>query len=221
LKVPRELRFFSSQGKKNHRQERTLRPKRFQQRKLPMKTFSLFACALALVAVTASAQSPVGPGSVKLGKVQPEVVKTPEYNVTGGPQKRSKTGQWLEVEVEFETKPEDIDELTFKYTILVEKKLLDGEVTHVNIPKGRDHYSVIYVSPRTLEKLTGGKPLTGASIENVWVECSKQGQILDKASFRPGVPPNLPHLPGLVLTKDETPFAPLFYDRYEAIKKSR
>ena len=188
-----------------------------------MKTFSLFACALAALGLAASAQvgAVVGPGSVKLGKVQPEVVKTPEFNLSSGPQKRSRLGQWLEVEVEYETKPEDIDDLTFKFTILVEKKLLDGEVTHINIPKGRDHFSVMYVAPRTLEKLTGGKPLTGASIENVWVEVSKQGQILDKQSFRPGVPPNLPHLPGLVLNKDETPFAPLFYDRYEAIKKTR
>lgn len=186
-----------------------------------MKSFSLFACALAVASLTASAQTPVGPGSVKLGKVVVEVIKTPEYNITGGPQKRSKIGQWLEAEVEFETKPEDIDELTFKYTILFEKRLLDGEVTHIAIPKGRDHYSVVYVSPRAIEKLTGGKPLTAGSIENVWVEVSKQGQILDKASYRPGVPPNLPHLAGLVLNKDETPFAPLFYDRYEAIKKTR
>ena len=186
-----------------------------------MKTFSLFACALAAFGLCASAQTPVGPGAVKLGKVALEVVKTPEFNITGGPQKRSKAGQWLEVEVEFDTKPEDIDELTFKFTILVEKRLLDGEVTHINIPKGREHYSVMYVSPRSLEKLTGGKPLTGASIENVWVEVSKQGQILDKASHKPGVPPNLPHLTGMVLNKDETPFAPLFYDRYEAIKRTR
>jgi hypothetical protein len=53
------------------------------------------------------------------------------------------------------------------------------------------------------------------------VEVSKQGQVLDKASFKPGAPPNLPHLTGLLLNKDETPFGPLFYDRYEAIKKSR
>jgi hypothetical protein len=186
-----------------------------------MKTLSLLACALALTALSASAQVAIGPGSVKLGKAQPEVVKTPEYNVTGGPQKRSKIGNWLEVEVDFETKVDDIDELTFKYTILIEKKLLDGEVTHVNIPKGKDHYSVVYVSPRSLDKLTGGKALTGASIENVWVEVSRQGQLLDKTSFRPGVPPNLPHQAGMVLNKDETPFAPLFYDRYEAIKKTR
>jgi hypothetical protein len=192
-----------------------------RQRKPPMKTLSISLCAFVVMSLAASAQSLVGPGSVKLGKVQPAVVKTPEYNLTLGPTKRSKTGDWLEVEVEFETKPEDIDELTFKYTILIEKKLLDGEVTHINIPKGKDRFSVMYVSPRTIERLTGGRPLTSASIENVWVEVSKQGQVLDKVSYKPGAAPNLPHLTGMVLNKDETPFAPLFYDRYEAIKKSR
>jgi hypothetical protein len=186
-----------------------------------MKTFSLFACALAALAMSATAQTAVGPGSVKLGKVSPEVVKTPEFNLTSGPTKRSKVGQWLEVEVEYETKPEDIDELTFKFTILIEKKLLTGEVTYINIPKARDHYAVVYVAPRTLDKLTGGKPLTGASIENVWVDVLRQGQVLDKQSFRPGVVPNLQQIANLVLIKDETPFAPLYYDRYEAIKKTR
>ncbi len=186
-----------------------------------MKTFSLSAVVILALLGQASAQAPVGPGAVKLGKPQPAVIKTPDYTITGGPQKRSKVGQWLEVEVEFETKPEDIDDLTFKYTIMVEKKLLDGEVTHVNIPKGRDHFSVMYVAPRSLERLTGGKPLSPASIENVWVVVSKQGQVLDQASFKPAAVPNLPHLPGLVLNKMETPFAPLFFDRYEAIKTAR
>ena len=182
--------------------------------------FSL-ALSGALV-LNASAQAPaVGPGAVKLGKVDPAGIKSPEYQIVGGPQKRSKIGTWLEVEVEFETKVDDIDELTFNYTIMVEGKLVDGSVTHVNIPKGREHYSVVYLAPRTLERLTGGKPLSGASIQNVWVTVSRQGQILDQAPFKPGAIPNLPHLSGMVLNKSETPFAPLFYDRYEAIKTAR
>lgn len=185
-----------------------------------MKTLSVSLAALVALTISALAQMPqVGPGSIKIGKVLPAMVKTPEYNLTSGPTKRSRNRDWLEIEVEFETKPDDIDELTFKYTILVEKKLLDGEVTHVNIPS-KDHFSVMYIGPRTLEKLSGGKGVGPNSIENVWIEVSRQGQVLGKASFRPGNPPNLPHLTGLVLNKDETPFAPLFYDRYEAIKKS-
>jgi hypothetical protein len=170
---------------------------------------------------SAMAQTSLRPGDVKITKVLPSVVKTPEFQVTGGQNKRYKLGQWLEVEVEFETKPEDIEELTFRYTVLVEKKLLDGEVTHVNIPKGRDHYSVMYISPRSLEKLTDGKALSPASIENVWVEVSRSGQVLHKESLKPGLAPNLQHLAGMILNKSETPFAPLYFDRYEAIKHQR
>jgi hypothetical protein len=187
-----------------------------------MKLLPLSFAAVLALAVFVQAQTPVAPGSVKLGKVQPAVVKTPEFSLTSGPTKRSKLGDWLEVEIEYETKPEDIGELTFNYTIMIEKKLLVGTVTHINIPKGREHYSVVYVSPRTLLKLTGGRPLTGSSIENVWVTVESQGVKLDQpAAFKPGPIPNLPQLPGLVLNKDETPFAPLYYDRYEAIRKAR
>ena len=178
---------------------------------------------LAALAFTAHsfAQAPVGPGAIKLGKVQPAVVKTPEFNLTSGPQKRSKPADWLEIEVEYETKPDDIEELTFKFTVLLEKKLLDGEVTYINIAKGREHYAVVYVSPKAIEKLTGGKPLTAGSIDNVWVEVSKSGQVLGKESFKPTAIPGIPHVSGLVLRKDQTPFAPLFYDRYEEIKAAR
>ncbi len=186
-----------------------------------MKTLSLSLAAGLGLLLHASAQTMVAPGSVKLGKVQPAMQKTPEYNLTSGPQKRSKPADWLEVEVEYETKAEEIDELTFTYTIMIARKLVTGQVTHINIPKGQ-HFSVMYMAPRTLEKLNGGKALTGSSIENVWVTVERQGMKLAlPESFKPGAIPNLPQLTGLVLNKDETPFAPLFYDRYEPIKKTR
>jgi len=187
----------------------------------PMKTLSISFFALAAMALAASAQSLVGVGSVKLGKVTVEAPTSPEYQVTGGPTKRSKNEKWLEFEVEYETKPDEIDELTFKFTALIEKKLLTGEVTYANILQGKSHFAVMYVSPKGIGRLTGGKPLTGAGIENVWVEVSRQGLILDKANFKPGNPPNAQQVTGLVLKKDDTPFAPLFFDRYEAIKQQR
>jgi len=116
----------------------------------------------------------------------------------------------------------DIDELTFKYTLLIEGKLLDGEVTYVAIAKDKEHYAVMYVSPKAIKQLTGGKAITGGSIENVWVDVLRQGQKLDQtASFKPGAPKNVAHVNGFVLRKDQTPFAPLFYDRYEEIKTAR
>ena len=49
---------------------------------------------------------------------------------------------------------------------------------------------------------------------------TRQGQTLDQIAYKPTNIPNLPHMTGLVLNKNETPFAPLYYDRYEAIKAS-
>ena len=89
---------------------RTLRPQ-----KLPVMKSLLFSLlTVALTTLSTRAQVPVGPGSIKLGKVQPAVVKTPEFSLTSGPTKRSKAQDWLEIEVEFESVPEAIAELTFK-----------------------------------------------------------------------------------------------------------
>ena len=194
-----------------------------------MKILLLSLLSVAGLATETLAQAPaaVGPGSVKIMKVEIAGVKTPEFMINGGPQKRSKTGTWLEIEVAFETKVEDIDELTFNYVVLIDKTLVDGSVTHVAIPKGTDHFSVMYISPRGLEKLVNGKTFTAAAIGNAWVTVSRQGQVLDaptanpKAAYKPGPIPNAPHVAGILLNKNETPFAPLFYDRYEAIKTAR
>lgn len=186
-----------------------------------MKLLATALAAMLALTLTAPAQAPVGPGSIKLGKLTVEAPTSPEYSVSGGPTKRSKNERWLEFEVAYDTVPEEIDELTFRFTALVEKKLLTGEVTYINILKGRDHYAVMYVSPKGIARLTGGRPLSSAGIENVWVEVSRQGQVLAKESFKPGNPPNVAQVAGLVLKKDDTPFGPLFYDRYEAIKQQR
>jgi hypothetical protein len=151
-----------------------------------MKTLSLAVVTLLALSFSAAAQAPVGPGSVKLGKPEVSAPSTPEFNITGGQNKRYTLRKWLELEVNYEVKPEEVDELTFKYTVQLEKKLLTGEVTYVNILKGRDRFAVMYISPKAIDRLTGGKPLSGAGIENVWVEVSRQGQVLDRTSMKPG-----------------------------------
>jgi hypothetical protein len=183
-----------------------------------MKTLSLLVAGFAALTISANAQVPVGPGSIKLGKVEITAPSTPEYQVTGGQNKRYKLGKWIEIEIKYETIPAEIDELTFKFTALIENKLLDGEVTYVNIGKGNEHYASIYISPKAIEKLTGGKPLSPASIGNVWVEVNKAGQVLGKEAYKNGAQPNLPRVTGMLLNKNQTPFAPLFYDRYEEIR---
>jgi hypothetical protein len=183
-----------------------------------MKFLTLSAFALVSLVFPAVAQVPVRPGDVKIDKIIPAVVKTPEYQITGGANKRYKLGDWLEVEVEFTTIPEMIDELTFNYKILVNGKLLVGEITHMSIPKGKEHYSVAYVSPRSLDSILLGKTLTSAAIQGIWVEVSKQGMLLAQQTTSRGAVPNVPQVPGMVLNKSLTPFALLYWDRYEALK---
>ena len=66
-----------------------------------------------------------------------------------------------------------------------------------------------------------GKAFTASALEGVWVDVSKSGQVLATFTTSKGAAPNLPQLPGLVVNKSETPFALLYWDRYEAIKQGR
>jgi hypothetical protein len=183
-----------------------------------MKTLpATIACLIALVSSTFA----VGL-DYKILKITPALVKTPVPQFQGE-QKRTpgQPQQWLEVEVEFQAQPEITDELTLKYFIWVGDKVLSGEVTHVDIFKGRDLISVVYVSPKALLKLAGGRNVSIAAVQNVAVQIFAKGQLVDGLSWKPGKPDwwtAMQPLPGLVLNKNETPFAPLYWDRYETIK---
>ena len=122
------------------------------------KTALVSLSAFAVLTVTSFAQAKLDPSSIKLGKVVPSIVKTPTYTLADGPQKHSTPQDWLEVEVSFDTTPEEIDSLDFKYSVLINNMLIDGMVTHVAIPAGKDHFSVIYIAPRTLLQVTREKP---------------------------------------------------------------
>jgi len=199
----------------------------------PLKLLPPLALAL-FVASNLSAQQA---SDFKITKITPSFVESPTYS---GPQyqKRSgggKAGAWLEVEVAFDWQPRQkepkyTDELTINYYILLGNKsqlypqgtLLTGSVTHVNIPQGRDLHSAVYVSPRTLERFFDGKtiPAVGQAVEAVGVTISKQGQLVaeDAGKFQPQWWTKWQQTPGYVLNKNETPFAPLAWDYFEAIK---
>ena len=184
--------------------------------------FALAALTCAAFGAPALVPLPVTSRNVKIEKIMPAIVGTPEFTVTNTAPKRSQAQKWMEIEVEFAVEGvEMIDELTFKFDVLISGKLYPGEITHVNIPKGKDRFTIMYISPRNLDRITGGKQLTAAMIENVWVTISKQGQALAISSLKDKnakAVPNLPLFQGLLTPKAETPFAPLWSDRYEAVK---
>lgn len=195
------------------------------------------ATSLLIAAGTLSIATAQPAKDFQILKITPDLATTPEYNFSYGPKNKKvqKNKDWLEVEVSFEwqprdQKPEFLDELTFNYFILLNNKsrenpggtLLTGTVTHVAIPQAKGLNSVMYVSPRTLERFFEGKiPSTASSaITDVGVIITKQGQTVAEASWKGRGQwwSALQQVSGYVLNKNDTPFAPLAWDYYEAIK---
>jgi hypothetical protein len=158
----------------------------------------------------------------QLTKVTKNLVSTPQFTYSGAQQyPTNQRDRWLEVEVEFTAAPDFTDELTFKYFILINGKLLTGEVTHVNVAAGRENRSVMYVSPRALARFVGNRGMTPNAIENVAIQITQKGAVKDEMSLSRAPDQwyaRMPALTGFVLNKNETPFAPLYWDRYAEIK---
>ncbi len=154
-------------------------------------------------------------------KISRDLITTPQFSYSGAEQQRDTHDRWLRVEVQFSATPDFTDELIFKYYIAIAGKVLTGEVTHVHILAGRELYSVMYVSPHALAHFLQNRPPNTNSVENVAVQILQKGEVKDELSLvrsRVDWYNSLPMFPGFVLNKNETPFAPLFWDHYEQIR---
>jgi hypothetical protein len=170
-----------------------------------------------------SACAQTRPGAdFQLTKITKNLISTPQFSYTGAQQYQANLNdRWLEVEVQFTATPEFTDELTFKYFILLNGKLLTGEVTHVNIAAGRENRSVMYVSPPALARFMGKNVVTPNAVQNIAVQILQKGAVKDELSFARGPGQwyaRMAPVSGLVLNQNETPFAPIYWDRYEQIK---
>ena len=186
--------------------------------------FALLCAAIFVIA------SPVAMGQVRLRlvrefqitKISRDFVNTPVLAYAGGEAApRGQGGRWLQVQAEFAAVPAFTDELTVCYYILFNGNMFTGEVVHVNVPGGRERRSVIYMPPHVLERYAGTRPLTLNSVPNVAVQIVQQGEVKDELSLARAATQwyaAVTPISGLLLNKNETPFAPLYWDRYEQIK---
>jgi hypothetical protein len=164
-------------------------------------------------------------GEFQITKITKNLIPTPQFAYAGAAQHQTnQRDRWLEVEVEFRATPDLTNELTFKYYILFNGTLLTGEVTHVNVPAGSEDRSVMYIPPRAIARFANNRAITENSCQNIAVQIVQQGAVKAEASLNRAQPQwfdALPQLSGLVLNKDQTPFAALYWDRYEQIKTTR
>jgi len=170
-------------------------------------------------------------------KIEPQIVTTPAISYSGATQKSSRPKGWMEIEVVFAWLPRMAtekfsDDVTFNYYVLLSNKsvafpqgtLLTGQVTHTSLPaKQNDLKTVMYLSPRSMERLFDGKiPASATSaIVDIGVTITRQGQVVAEKSLKGTGQwwPQYQQTAGYLLNKSETPFASLNSDYYEAVKK--
>lgn len=182
-----------------------------------------FAAAASMVflsvSLLASGQQPAATELVAIKKISGAKVKTPEYRVVSG-QAQPRSRDWFAITTQYDTAPEWLDELTFSYYVLIQGRtpqqpkntLLVGEVTYVNIQKGR-HLSDMYLHPSTLARY--------GDVKGIAVIIKQQGRVLTISSEPPTQQrwwEMLAPVSGLVLNRMQTPFAMINFDDYEAIK---
>ena len=177
--------------------------------KIPISIISVFALAACALARDDYA----------INKIQTNFVQTPLIGYVGSTKPNGPQQNWLEMEVEFKSYVDITEQLDFKYYVYFENKCLVGSVSHVDIPKGLNLLSVMYVPPHALVRLSGGK--ASKNIQEVTVQIFSKGQLVAQKSLK-GTPgewwAKLDQDTGSVLNKNETPFASLYWDRYVAIK---
>ena len=201
-------------------------------------------CTKNVLAVLVLSASVVAPSSssqaqgkiVSVGTPIVQSQKTPDYNVQGPSKKRWTQKEWVEIEVPFTVnklpdKAVALDALTFRYYVVVnspdKKKLLTTTVTHTNVPGKENVASVVYISPQTMQKLANRPKVSSPDklVVGYGVEVEYDGKIVgffdstgkkspEQAFWKDGT---FDSAEGL-LTKKDTPFAPLWSDYHVEAK---
>ena len=155
-------------------------------RRIPL---SIFALALA-----GSVFAQNRGNDFQITKISRDLITTPQFNYSGAEQKRETHERWLRVDVQFSAAPDFTQELTLKYYILMNGKVLTGEVTHVNVLAGRELYSCVYVPPHALAHVLGNRPPNTTSVENVAVQVLAKRRSERRVEYGPG-PAAMVHFP--------------------------
>ena len=166
-------------------------------------------------------------------------LQSPEFS--GGKQKPFKPKQWLEVETKVkvsmqpEPKTKTCDRMTVKWYVAVKNPeragtmlLFTRDIEHVNVPLDEDVYCSAYLSPASIKRLTGSDRAAKSSVEAVGYEILINGVKVaeDTTKFRPGwwnaASEKISRSTAVpLLSKLETPFAHMWWDRYAEVLDPR
>lgn len=191
--------------------------------------------AATLSVVCAQAQEMSKEVRVDVKKITFQTQNTPQFNVQNMVDKRWKPKAWLEIDVEFEGKKAQsetdtspvIDSLDFKYFVAVNKVdkatgkhvVLTASITYINITAKESQRALAFVAPASLAKVLEKNTFINTDIRAVGVEIYKGGALAGWLSTSNGrwweKMDQFSVVDGALLSKAQTPFAPLWGD-YDA-----
>ena len=177
----------------------------------------------------------------KVTGAKPSFDDLPSPEFSGGKQKSFKPKDWLEIETKLNIalspapKSQTCERLTIKWYIAVKNPekpqsmlLLTKDIEHVNVPLDEDVYCSVYLSPASIKALTGSDRGGKNAVEYVGYEVlingvkaaeeTSKGRVgwWNVASERISRSDSVP-----LLTKAETPFAIMWWDRYAEVADPR
>ena len=160
----------------------------------------------------------------EIKEIRQSLVDAPTYGAAGDLGGRPATlwRKWLKIEVMFESKPEwAADDIQIKYHVLLtdqgDSKYFTGEITHINVAKGQ-HYSAMFMQPNSVKRYSNGQSavvtarlfIKGAMISQ---KTDSQGKNVATSWWEKYQP-----ILGCLLPPQETPWAPVASERFEAVK---
>lgn len=201
-----------------------------------LSNFTITIAAVFFLPHAAEAQTPLA-ARAAAGQPSVEALQSPDIQSQTKP-KRFTPRDWLEIEasIKIEVRPEPpsgmLDRLAVKWYVAVanpdkrgEYFLLTREVTHVNVPINEDIFTSVYLSPSSIRRITGNHRASGKSVEMIGYEVIFNGEPIASAANR-GARDKWWTMPSEkisasdsvpLMTKPETPFAAMWWDRYAEV----
>ena len=187
-------------------------------------TLSLVAIIFLFSPQLISAQS-----KAEIGDITVTAAKSPDFSVGSGlKEPKGVRKDWLQIDVSFTVTSRDrddfINDLEIRFFVLPKSadkkylKLYTATVKHVDVLKGEELHSAVYLSPNSLARIygKGKKP----NPRDLWVAVEIHsgsligGDVTDGKSSRWWQKEDAPRDGSMLRPKSKTPFAHLWFDSY-------
>jgi hypothetical protein len=161
-----------------------------------------------------SLSSPSDP--IAISKITPALVPSPIYKLFAGPEKRFQPRNWLEVEVEFSVRKRVPGGAVFRFGVQMNGTLFTGDVAVAPLEKEDGLVTVAYLSPNSLRRAFHGREPNFDSGLRIEIAILSGEEMIGSAVYgkTKAIDPIEQQFEQTVRPKSDTPFAPLYWDRY-------